>query len=135
MERWYNNKWFLLFIMIPFFKPICLQYFSGLLVVETIFVIWKMIGAFLIGLQLLNCFYYHLEIPRLVIAVSLFEGSILLSTIFHLGYLQRAVIDAGSIVAFVSFFVWALQVNGKVTRSLLGEILMLLMILNMMLII
>lgn len=132
MNRWYNNKWFILFIIVPFFKPVCFQYFSSLKALEIIFVVWKIVAALLIGMQLLKYIYSRSRISGLIIMVAVFELSIMLSTILRLGYFQRAVIDAVSMVAFVSFLTWSMEFNLRGMLSMLSKVLSVLMLINLL---
>ena len=132
MEHCYKNKWILLFLMIPFFKPICFQYFSILKILEGLFLVWKVVSAAIIGLLLLNHLNRRKKIPEFIILVSVFEMSILLSTICRQGYLLRAIIDIVSIVTFVTILIWGIQFNYKDTIWGLSRILSVLVLINML---
>ena len=69
MDHCYKNKWILLFLMIPFFKPICFQYFSILKILEGLFLVWKVVSAAIIGLLLLNHLNRRKKIPEFIILV------------------------------------------------------------------
>ena len=123
MTRWYNNKWILLFMLVPFFKPVFFQYFSSLLIVDDIFVIWKIVAACLAVAMMISHIYSCLRVPRLLVLVTLFELAIVISTVYHYGYFQRAVIDAVSITAFTSLLILSIKNNCKNILFLLGRIL------------
>ncbi|MCI5648703.1 MAG: glycosyltransferase [Fusicatenibacter sp.] len=113
----------LLFMIIPFFKPVCIQYISWLKVLEMLMIIWKMGAAFLIGILLIQELQARSKIPGLIWLVSVFEFSIFFSTIIHQGYLQRALIDMVSMVAFVSLLFYGIKTNSERFLKLLCWIL------------
>lgn len=108
MIRCFEHKGILLFLLIPFFKPICFQYDSRLLFLDDIFVMWKIIAAVCAVMLLFIDMNNRRRLYRLVLYAAVFEGSILFSTVIKHGYIQRAVIDAVSIVSFIIIlFLWA----------------------------
>lgn len=132
MERCYKNKWILLFLIIPFFKPVCFQYFTALKILEILFVVWKVIAAMIIVALLLETIYKRRKIPGLIWLVAILELSIMISTIYNRGHFQRAVIDAVSIVAFVSLFAFGMKLNFPDTITVFSRVLGILILINML---
>jgi len=101
VAKYLKSKVLLFFLLIPFFKPICFQYYSRFSIIENIFVMWKVvaaiIGALLFGIYVWN----YSRISKLVVFVALFEASIVISTVINKGYMSRAIIDAVSVIAFI----------------------------------
>lgn len=79
MQKIFGRKSFLIFLILPFLKPISIQYISTLSIVDKIFDIWKIIS---IGIIL---FFYiiRLKITKTMILIILLEFTILLSSIIN----------------------------------------------------
>lgn len=131
MTKYIKSKWVLLFLLIPFFKPICFQYYEKLNVLETVFVVWKMISA-LISICLLMVYVLNRsKISKLMVWVFLFELSIVFSTGINHGYMMRSIIDAVSIVSYVALLYLAMKYNKKGLIHLLNKYMGILMIINL----
>lgn len=131
MSKYLKNKYFLLFLIVPFFKPLCLQYYSKLRIVEQIFVNWKIISA-LVGLVFLGLYIWNQsKVPKLVIQVGLFELSIIGITYYRQGYMNRALIDAVTIVAYTAILVLTIKYNCNGIIQLLSNLLSILMTINL----
>lgn len=131
MSKYLKNKYFLLFLIIPFFKPLCLQYYSKLRIIETIFVNWKIISA-LIGIICLGLYMWkQSRIPKIIVQVLLFELTIVFITGYKHGDMNRAMIDMVSIVAYTAMFVLTIKYNCKGFIRLLSKLLSILMVINL----
>lgn len=130
MTRYLKSKWFLYFLLIPFFKPICFQYYASLSFLETLFVAWKMVSAIFSGCLLALYAWNQGKMPKLIIGVFLFELSIVLSTLINHGYLSRALIDAISITTYVSVLCLAIKYNQAGLIYVLRTILVVLVVIN-----
>lgn len=130
MKSIFSNKWLVLFLLIPFFKPVSFQYYSNLSLLESVYVILKIVVA------VVSCIFFCLyllqyrKIPKLYIWVLIFEGSILISTIYKHGNLQRAIIDLVSIAAYVIIFDLGMKYNKDTLVKSLTLLLSLLVIIN-----
>lgn len=131
MTRCFKSKWFLLFLLIPFFKPICFQYYAKLHMVENLFVAWKMFSALIIIFQLIVYVLKQSKLSKMIIWVFLFEFSIVFSTVINHGYLMRSLIDAISIVSYVAWLSLAMKYNRDGLIHLLGTYMGFLMIINL----
>lgn len=130
MKKIFKNNWFLLFLMIPFFKPLCLQYYSGLQIAESVFVNWKIVSAAIgIALFVLYSVKYS-RLSKLVVVTAFFELSIVFSTFYNHGYMSRAIIDAVSIVAYTAILRLVLCYNSKGFIRLLSRLMEILMLIN-----
>lgn len=131
MSKYLKNKWFLLFLIMPFFKPVCFQYYSNLWIVEKIFVNWKIVSA-LVGMLFLGLYMWNQsKIPKLVVQVTLFELTIVVITMYNHGYMNRAVIDAVSMVAYTTILILAIKYNYCGILRLLNNLLSILMGVNL----
>lgn len=131
MTRYFKSNRFLLFLLIPFFKPVCIQYFPQLHFVETLFVVWKVVAA---GVGIAVLFIYMWEksrLPKLIIWIALFESAILISTMINKGYLSRAIIDGVSVVAYVIILFFASKFNAKGLVHQMKKLLLFLMLINL----
>ncbi|MDO5409678.1 MAG: O-antigen ligase family protein, partial [Lachnospiraceae bacterium] len=131
IEKIFQSRSVLLFLIIPFFKPVCIQYFSVLQALEQLFVNWKMISAACI----LSLFLIHLlkstKIPKLILYIVLYEAGIVFSTIYNQGYLLKALIDAVSITSFSILLILAIRYNSTIFLNQLGNLLKILMLSNL----
>lgn len=131
MSKYLKNKWFLLFLIIPFFKPVCFQYYSKLWIVEKIFVNWKIVSA-LVGIFFLGLYIWNKsQIPKVVIQVALFELTIVGITYYKHGDISRAMIDSVTLVAYTSIWVLAIKYNCHGIIRLLSNLLSTLMMINL----
>lgn len=131
MIRCFEHKGILLFLLIPFFKPICFQYGSSLLILDDIFVMWKIIAAACAVMLLFIDMNKRRRLYRLVLYAAVFEGSILFSTVVKRGYIQRAAIDTVSIVSFIIIlFLWARH-NSKLLIEMLRIVMGILIVVDM----
>lgn len=131
MRKYFNSRIFLLFLLIPFFKPVCFQYFSKLQIVEDIFIVWKILAACLIWAFFAISTIRRGRLSRLFPGVLLFELAILLITVYRHGYVSRAVIDAISITAYIAFWILAAHYNLKKGLRMLQAVLSVLMLINL----
>lgn len=134
VRRYFKNKWFLLFLLIPFFKPVCLQYYSKLALIENVFVIWKIVSAFVAIVAFILYIWKrkYTKIPKLIIWIGLFEGSILFSTIFNRGNLMKGAIDAVSIISFAIILTLGIKYNHIRLIQILGKLMKVLVLLNLL---
>ncbi|MGN0335372.1 MAG: O-antigen ligase family protein [Lachnospiraceae bacterium] len=95
------------------------------------FVLWKILSAgiiiFLLGIDIWN----RTKISKMILAVSLFEISILFSTYYQQGYMSRAVIDAVSMISIVSLMILGIKYNPKGMIGVLNRIITVLMFINL----
>lgn len=131
MTKYFKSKWLLMFLLIPFFKPICFQYYTKLGILENLFVVWKMVSAFisvgLLVIYILNCS----RLSKLVIWTFLFEMSIVFSTVINQGYLIRSMIDAVSIISYVALLSLFIKYNKDALVRLLSILMGILMLINL----
>ena len=131
MGRYLRSKCLFLFVFIPFFKPVCFQYYSSLQSIEQFFILWKVMAAG-ICLMVLAAYIWNVDrVPKLTVLVFLFECSIIVSTIYHQGELTRAAIDAVSIVSYTAFLALELKYNGRQSVHLMSSVMAVLLVLNL----
>lgn len=131
MIRYIKNNYLLCFLLIPFFKPICFQYFSVLQGLETLFVVWKMLTAVVCLVLVFLYVWIKSKVPKLIIFVFMFEMAIVVSTVLNRGDLVRALIDAVSIVSYTAFLVLEIKYNGRGMVHLLSRMLGILVLINL----
>lgn len=135
MDKIIRKEYFLYFLLIPFFKPICLQYISGFIFLDKIYNFWKIISA----ITIIIIFYMYvlktMIIPKSILAILAFEVIILVSTIVNHGYLQRALIDMTTVTSISMCVYIALRRNIRSFFSSLNKILLTLMLINLFLMI
>lgn len=131
MRKYIENRWILLFLLIPFFKPVYFQYNSGSMWVENLFVVWKIVSAAVILAMLFIYMWSYSVIPKITLFIFFFEASILLSTIYHQGYMQRAVIDGISMIAYAALLFLTIKYSCREMLKALDFLLTLLMLVNL----
>ena len=131
MIRYIKNNYLLCVLLIPFFKPICFQYFSVLQGLETLFVVWKMLTAVVCLVLVFLYVWIKSKVPKLIIFVFMFEMAIVVSTVLNRGDLVRALIDAVSIVSYTAFLVLEIKYNGRGMVHLLSRMLGILVLINL----
>lgn len=131
MIKYIKNNYLLCFLLIPFFKPVCFQYYSALQGLETMFVVWKVLAALICLLLVVSYMWINSKLPKIIIPVLLFELIIMMSTVMNSGDLARATIDAVSIVSYTALFAMSLKYNGSGLMHLMGRILGILLIINL----
>ena len=67
MKRLLTNKATMFIMLLFFFKPICLQYFSKLQIIENIFVIGKIVVAFLVIIDTMFSMYPKAKINKILV--------------------------------------------------------------------
>ena len=88
-------------MILLFFKPICFQYFSNLLIIDNLFVYGKILVALIVSFDVFIRIYPRLKINYLTLSVFLFEFWIFVITIYNSGDIFRSLIDMVSIVVLV----------------------------------
>lgn len=131
MINYIKSKYLMLFLLIPFFKPICFQYYSALQSVETLFVVWKILAAAVCFLFVISYMWSSSRMPKLIFLVLLFEISIIVSTLLNHGDLMRALIDSVSIVSFTALIVLGIKNNGSSMIHQMSRLLGVLLIANL----
>ncbi|WP_342985839.1 O-antigen ligase family protein [Clostridium saudiense] len=131
MNKIINNKWMLIFFIVPFFKPICFQYISGMIIIDEIFVIWKIIAAAIITILFILFAFRKKIIPKSILSVFMFELTILFTTIINKGDIKRALIDMVTIVSFSMLIYLTIRYNYKGFCEIINKVLSLLMIFNL----
>lgn len=104
MKKYLNNSFIIFFMMLTFFKPICLQYYSGLQIIEKIFLFGKIFSAFIIILYSILSSYPKIKINKYCIFLFLFEIWMLFTTIVFKGNIFRSFTD------FITIFSLALMI-------------------------
>lgn len=99
MKIIYTNKVVLTLLILAFFKPICFQYYSDLLIVDNMYNIFKIIASILIITQRFLDTLPKLSINKQYLAVFIFGLWGAIATLLNDGYLSRALIDFGTIYA------------------------------------
>lgn len=100
----YNNKLVLFLMILFFFKPICFQYYSSLVLVEDFFVLGKILAAvFFTTFSVLSI--KKIKISFIKLNVAFFEVWLLFITLWKHEAVFRAFIDAVTIIVLV-LFVW-----------------------------
>ena len=130
MKTIFRNEWLVLFLLIPFFKPISFQYYSNLSLLESGYVIFKVLVAVISFIFLCLYLLQYKKIPKLYIWVFLFEGSILFSTIYKHGNTERAIIDLISMSAYVIIFDLGMKYSKNTLIKSLTILLSFLVIIN-----
>ena len=132
MIKYIKSKYVMFFLLIPFFKPICFQYYSVLRLAENLFIIWKVLAAVVCCFLLVSYIWQTSQIPKLVILVGLFETSILISTLLIRGDITRALIDAVSIFSYTAIITLGIKYNGNAVLYVLSKVLGALVFVNML---
>lgn len=96
INKFFNKTSFLIFIIIPFLKPISLQYISNLQLIDKILDIWKIASIGIIFIV----YFLNLKITKTLILIILFEMSIILSSIINNVNLVKPINNFLTIVAF-----------------------------------
>ena len=96
INKFFNKTSFLIFIIIPFLKPISLQYISNLQLIDKILDIWKIASIGIIFIV----YFLNLKITKTLILIILFEISIILSSIINNVNLVKPINNFLTIVAF-----------------------------------
>lgn len=131
MTKLIKSNYLMALLLIPFFKPVCFQYFTVLQGVEMLFVVWKVLAAAVCFLLLFSYIWINSRLPKLILPVLLFETTIAISTILNQGDMARALIDGVSIVAYIVLLTLGLKYNGRGMMFLLSRILGVLVIVNL----
>lgn len=117
MKKIINNKIMMFIIILLFFKPICLQYFSNLSIIENLFVYGKILVAILIVFDTLLESYPKVKVNPYLIMIFLFEFWIFGITLIKEGAIFRSFID------FITIFVLCLAIikfiKGNKEKSIL----------------
>ncbi len=106
-----KTKYFYFFTILFFFKPICFQYITNLLIVDKIFIICKIIMALIILTKSFFAKFPNIKIHKYINSLILFELSILCITLYYRGAVMRALIDMVTIVSFSLFIINELPKN------------------------
>ena len=102
----YKNKCIVFLILISFFKPICLQYYSEMFYLEKFFIVLKIISAIAIFVESFEQIIKRgliIQKKNPIFWVFLYDFWILLITYLLKGDVNRAVIDLVSLVALTLF--------------------------------
>lgn len=136
MHIFFRNKGLLFFLLIPFFKPICFKYITKLLFIEKVFVAWKIVSAIIVLILFFAYVIKYFKIPKMIFYIFMFEFLIFISTIINNGYLDRALIDMVSVIAFCIIIYMGIQnnvINLFKSLSILCTILMFINLFSMIL--
>ena len=132
MIKYIKSNYIILFLLIPFFKPICFQYYSTLQGLENLFVGWKILSAAVCFVFVVSYMWSYSRLPKLVAFVSLFEICIVVSTLINRGDLMRALIDMVSIVSYTALLILGIKYNGSGIVHLLSRLLGVLLLINLL---
>ena len=132
MIKYIKSNYIMLFLLIPFFKPICFQYYSTLQGLENLFVGWKILSAAVCFIFVVSYVWSYSRLPKLVAFVSLFEICIVVSTLINRGDLMRALIDMVSIVSYTALLILGIKYNGSGIVHLLSRLLGVLLLINLL---
>ena len=132
MIKYIKSNYIMLFLLIPFFKPICFQYYSTLQGLENLFVGWKILSAAVCFVFVVSYMWSYSRLPKLVAFVSLFEICIVVSTLINRGDLMRALIDMVSIVSYTALLILGIEYNGSGIVHLLSRLLGVLLLINLL---
>lgn len=131
MKRYFQNPRIFTVLVIPFFKPILFQYISELYILEDIYIFWKILAAGFILSFFGLCILSSNRIPKMVLAIGIFELSILLSTFVYWGDISRALIDTISMISYTAFLVLSIKWDHVFTLRMLKKIMCILMLINL----
>lgn len=128
MKSIYDNSKISFLMILVFFKPICFQYFSKTLIVDTLFVYAKILVAAIVLVELLLSITVRMKITlnKLYLAVIAFEGWLLLMTIYHKGAVFRSFIDFISIIVLTILITRAYRRNTMVFLNTFRNVIILL---------
>lgn len=132
MIKYIKSNYIMLFLLIPFFKPICFQYYSALQGVENLFVGWKILSAAVCFVFVVSYMWSYSRLPKMVVLVFLFEICIVVSTLINRGDLMRALIDMVSIVSYTALLILGIKYNGSGIVHLLSRLLGILLLVNLL---
>lgn len=130
MIKYIKSNYLLYFLLIPFFKPICFQYYSVLQGVEEVFLLWKGLAVAIGFVLVFSYVWTQSKLPKLILPVLFFELVIVMSTVLHQGDFERAVIDALSVTIYTSILMLGLKYNGKGIVHVISRIMGVLLICN-----
>ena len=128
MKSIYDNSKISFLMILVFFKPICFQYFSKTLIVDTLFVYAKILVAAIVLVELLLSITVRMKITlnKLYLAIIAFEGWLLLMTIYHKGAVFRSFIDFISIIVLTILITRAYRRNTMVFLNTFRNVIILL---------
>lgn len=132
MEKYLKQKEVLFLLLAPFFKPLSLQYYSKLSVIENCWIAWKIAAAMVGMCFLLYYMWNNKKIIKFIVGIGVFEAGILFSTLIHKGNIVRSMIDTVSIVAFVSILFLGIHLNARGLFQVLYRYLIVLMVFNLL---
>lgn len=96
INKYFNKTSFLIFLIVPFLKPMSLQYISKIQLIDKILDIWKIASIGVIFIV----YFLNLKITKTIILIILFEMSIIFSSIINNVNLVKPVNNFITIVAF-----------------------------------
>lgn len=106
LEKLFKNKWFLVFLLVPFIKPA--TELTGIF--DNVFDILKIIDCIIIGVSYL----YLMKKPSKVITIiSILQGVFVLSTIINRGRVWWGIVQAISIIALSALLDMTLKLDRK----------------------
>lgn len=105
MRKIYNSKLIRIIIIILYFKPICIQYYSKLKIIESIFVYGKILAAiFILLMEIIKIRKTSkIKINNFLIAFSIWQIYLFIITIINKGDVYRYLIDFVSMFTFIVF--------------------------------
>ena len=114
-----------------FFKTVCMQYFSSFSIVESIFIVGKIVASLLIFMRFFTKNYPILKISKYILATFAFEVAILVTRILYKGYTFRAVIDLVTIRSLTMFIIDEIKNNKKMFFNCFGNYMFFAVLLNL----
>jgi len=131
MKKISDNKVIMFIMVLLFFKPICFQYFESLQMIESIFVIGKILVAFFVILDTMFSTFPRIKVNSFYFKVLAFEFVIFGVTILKNGAVFRSFIDLISIFVLVLMITNFFLYNKKNTIKVLKNVLLFLVVLQL----
>lgn len=131
MKILYKNKIVLFLFILTFFKPICFQYYSNLLIVDKIYNIFKIFASILVITQRFIEKFPKVNIKKQYFAIFIFGLWGVITTVLNDGYLSRALIDFGTIYAVYILVSKAVSYDAEVFITQMEKALLLLVSLQL----
>lgn len=123
-----NNPFFVMFLLMPFFKPASLQFIAPQL--ESVFDIWKIISlAAAIGMYI-----YNRKISKIILAIVVYEAVLFFSTFANKGDYWKILVICGTIVGFSMLLELCIKNNCRVFLKSIFCIYFILILANLVLI-
>lgn len=128
----YKNKIILFLLLLAFFKPISIQYYSNFQYIDNFYDAFKIFVAFLVIVQRILDVFPKIKLYKSYFCIFTLGIWGIVTTFFNQGDIGRAVIDFGSIYAIYIFITSASRLNSKKLIEALSGVLFFLVILQLL---